>query len=280
VSSRVVSRWLARSMDDGANPVAGLSSCELRNLVAHGKKREPKAGDEPESPREFVERKMRGPTRRSRTTASASAGGRLLALACLSVAIGAAAAARGDAAPASTGALVLRPADVGKGFSVRSRETGRRATAEAPISRPRGLLERLARWGKIGGCQVDLVRRLSAAALQEGPLEVVSSASVYRTGSGARAAFAYARRSLVPAAYAPLPLGFRLGQEARQYVRGGPSAVGTLLVYLVVWRQRNVNASLVIVGRVGVVSAFDVAPLARRQEAHIRARLRSVTRAR
>jgi hypothetical protein len=32
-------------------------------------------------------------------------------------------------------------------------------------------------------------------------------AGVYRTESGARAAFAYARRSLVPAAYAPLPLG-------------------------------------------------------------------------
>jgi hypothetical protein len=46
-------------MDDGVNPVAGLSSYELRNLVAHGKKREPKPGDEPESPREFVERKMR-----------------------------------------------------------------------------------------------------------------------------------------------------------------------------------------------------------------------------
>jgi hypothetical protein len=171
--------------------------------------------------------------------------------------------------------LVLRSADIGTGFSARATQTGRLAAAEAPQAVAGGLAEKLAHWGKTGGFRVDLVRRLSPAGLQEGPLEVVSSASVYPSERGARAAFDYARKSLVPAAYAPLALAFRLGEQARQYVRQGPSVLGAMLVYFVVWRERNVNASLVIIGRVGVVSAFDVAPLARKQDARIRAALRA-----
>jgi len=41
-----------------------------------------------------------------------------------------------------------------------------------------------------------------------------------------------------------------------------------------VWREHDVDASIVVTGRVGVVSAADVAPLARRQEARIRTALR------
>jgi hypothetical protein len=47
-----------------------------------------------------------------------------------------------------------------------------------------------------------------------------------------------------------------------------------MLQYRLLWRERNVDASIEITGRVGVVSAADVAPLARRQDARIRAALR------
>jgi hypothetical protein len=103
---------------------------------------------------------------------------------------------------------------------------------------------------------------------------VKSAASVYRSAAGARAAFSYARHHLVPRGYAPLALGFAVGQEARQWVSQGASLFGTMLHYLLIWRERNVDASIVITGRVGVVSAYDVAPLARRQQHRIRAALR------
>jgi hypothetical protein len=108
---------------------------------------------------------------------------------------------------------------------------------------------------------------------QDEPLEVKSSASVYDSVSGAHASFAYARRYLVPGDYAPLALGFAVGEEAQQWVSKGESGVGTLLQYVLIWRERNVDAAIVVTGRVGVVSAADVAPLARRQQARIRAAL-------
>lgn len=115
------------------------------------------------------------------------------------------------------------------------------------------------------------MRPARPATLQDGPLEVKSSASVYRSESGARAAFAYARRHLVPDGYVQLALGFAVGEEARQWVS---EAVGTTLRYVLIWRERNVDAAIVVTGRFGVVSAGDVAPLARRQQARIRAALR------
>ena len=54
----------------------------------------------------------------------------------------------------------------------------------------------------------------------------------------------------------------------------GESGVGTLLRYVLIWRERNVDASIVVTGRVGVVSAAEVAPLVLRQDARIRAALR------
>jgi hypothetical protein len=43
-----------------------------------------------------------------------------------------------------------------------------------------------------------------------------------------------------------------------------------VLHYVLIWREHTVDASIVVTGRVGVVSAADLAPLARRQEARIR----------
>ena len=142
-------------------------------------------------------------------------------------------------------------------------DEGPRAFAEDPLGTAAGPLTRFARWGKASGCRVDFVRPVTAIGLQEGPLEIVSSATVYRGEAGARAAFAYAARSLVPAAYVSLPVDFPLADRSREWVRQGTSSFGTMLVYLLLWHDRNVNASILIVGRVGVVSAASLAPVAR-----------------
>lgn len=167
--------------------------------------------------------------------------------------------------------LVLRGADVGAAYSGRGAVV---SNAEAGRGGPPGFAPRLARWGRIDGYQIDFTRRAGVGTLQDGPLEVKSAASVYRSGDGARRAFVYARGHLVPAGYVPLPLGFTVGDEARQWVSEGASGLGTMLQYVLIWRERTVDASIVVTGRVGVVSAADLAPLARRQDARIRAAIR------
>jgi hypothetical protein len=168
-------------------------------------------------------------------------------------------------------ALVLHRADVGRAYAGRGQRVD---NADAARGAPRGFATTLARWGRIDGYEVDFARRASVATLQDGPVAIESSASLYRTASGAHSAFTYSRRHLVPTGYVPLPLGFSVGAEARQWVRQGASALGAMLQYLIVWRQRTVDASIVVTGRVGVVSAANLAPLARRQEARILAALR------
>jgi hypothetical protein len=132
---------------------------------------------------------------------------------------------------------------------------------------------RLARWGRLEGYDIVFGRRVGPATLQDGPILVESSASLYRGPGGAHSAFTYTRQHFVPPGYVPLQLGFAIGQEARQWVRQGEAGVGTVLQYLVIWRERNVDASIIVTGRVGVVSAADPAPLARAQDRHIRASL-------
>jgi hypothetical protein len=165
--------------------------------------------------------------------------------------------------------LVLRSSDLGPGYTARGVRVG---NADAVRGAPPGFAAKLTRWGRVTGFEVDFTRPARQATLQDGPLEVRSSASVYRSATGARAAFAYARGHLVPNGYVPLALGFAVGEEARQWVSGD---LGTMLRYVLIWRERTVGAAIVVTGRVGVVSAADLAPLARRQEARIRAALRA-----
>jgi hypothetical protein len=167
--------------------------------------------------------------------------------------------------------LVLRGSDVGPAFSGQGAAVG---NADAARGAPRGFAAKLVRWGRIDGYQVDFTRRVAAGTLQDGPIAVKSSASVYRGSGGAHLAFLYATRHLVPAGLVPLPLGFSVGEEARQWVSQGASSLGAMLQYVLTWRERTVDASIVVTGRVGVVSAADLAPFARRQESRIRAALR------
>ena len=193
-----------------------------------------------------------------------------LALGCLLVAVTGPAVAATAASP-EPASLVLRRADLGRAYAGRGERVDNIAAARGG---PQGFAAKLARWRRIDGYQVDFTRRASLATLQNGPLGVESSASVYGSTSGARAAFNYARRHLVPVGYVPLALGFAVGEQARQWVRQAASGLGAMLQYLLVWRERNSDASIIVTGRIGVVSAVDLAPLARRQEAHIRAALR------
>jgi hypothetical protein len=189
------------------------------------------------------------------------------ALACFVAATALAAALPGPRAAT----LVQRGTDVGTAYSGRGAAI---SNTDAARGAPPGFGAQLARWGRIDGYEVDFTRRAAVANLQDGPIELKSSASRYRSREGAHQAYAYAVHHFVPAGYVPLPLGFRVGDEARQWVSEGASGLGTMLHYVLIWRERTVDASIVVTGRVGVVSAADLSPLARRQDARIRAALR------
>jgi len=154
-------------------------------------------------------------------------------------------------------ALVLHRADLPPGF--------RTGTAVA---------SRLA--GGSAGCRVVYSRATTAAGLQEGPLQIQSAAVRYPSAAAARTAFA---RTPAPRGTARLALDYRIGAQARQYVSENESGFGQLLEYWLVWREGAVEASLLVIGRVGVVSAADLAPLARAQERRIAGRRRASTRA-
>jgi hypothetical protein len=127
--------------------------------------------------------------------------------------------------------------------------------------------------GSASSYRVEFARVNGAAGLQDGPLEIDSTAVVYPGPAGARAAL----RRAVPRNVAGLAVGYPRGDEAHEYVVQLGSALGALLRYTIVWRDGAVAASVTVTGRVGVVSAADLAPPARAQEARI---VRAATRAR
>ena len=172
-------------------------------------------------------------------------------------------------------ALLLRSADLPAGFAGGGAAVVRVSNAAAARDGPPGFLHELRRWHRVVGYRIVFSRPASATGLQEGPLEIRSSASVYESATGAKAALAYTRLHLVPEGTARIALGFPLGDGALEYVSQNASTIGALLVYTVIWRERRVVASVVVVGRVGVVSAADVAPLAQRQDRRIRGQARS-----
>jgi uncharacterized protein YfiM (DUF2279 family) len=127
--------------------------------------------------------------------------------------------------------------------------------------------------GSATSYRVEFARVNGAAGLQEGPLEIDSTAVVYPGQAAARAAL----RRAVPRHTAGLAVGYRLGDAAHEYVVQLGSALGALLRYTIVWREGSVDASVTVTGRVGVVSAADLAAPARAQQARI---VRAATRAR
>ena len=127
--------------------------------------------------------------------------------------------------------------------------------------------------GSSASYRVEFARATTAAGLQDGPLAVLSSAAVYGSRTAAHAAL---QRS-IPRGAAGLAVGYRVASEAHEYVVQLGSALGALLRYTLVWRDGTIDASVTVIGRVGVVSAADLAAPARAQEARI---VTAATRAR
>jgi hypothetical protein len=156
--------------------------------------------------------------------------------------------------------MVLRLSDVPTGFELTKGRyiSNREATAGNPSHPDYGRMGRLngyeATYDKAGGIF--------------GMLEVVSTASIYRTAAGAHTSF-QAGSVGVESSRSPrfhrLSVGDVLGAESRLYKTTTKQNGTSVVVYAVVWRAGTVNSSILAAGIAGTVDPSDIVALAKKQ---------------
>jgi len=167
----------------------------------------------------------------------------------------------------SLSAVVLQPDDLGDAF-IRFDE-GPLAIADAP-SGDRADPER---FGRTGGWKARYRRPGSAATA--GALVVESRADLFEGSGGAEREFDAHRDELEPQARHPSGADLvevaEFGDEAVALTQGSGSAPGTVVSHTVVWRYRNVSASVTANGFRGKLRLAHVLGLARAQQRRVAA---------
>lgn len=162
-------------------------------------------------------------------------------------------------------AVVLQPDDLGDAFT--RFDEGLLAIADAPAS-DRADPER---FGRTGGWKARYRRPGSAATA--GPLVVESRADLFEGSGGAEREFDAHRDELEPqarhASGADLVEVEELGDEAVALTQGTGDAPGTVVSHTVVWRYRNVSASVTANGFTGSLRLAHVLELARAQQRRV-----------
>jgi hypothetical protein len=162
--------------------------------------------------------------------------------------------------------LVLQPGDLEERW-VRFDE-GRQLRADAPP----GVRADPARFDRRGGWKARYRRPGSPAT--QGPLVVESRADLFADVSGAERDFDAAVDDLERAALESQPVEtVELGDEAR-LLRTGGSEPGQLAVVTIVWRERNLVATVTANGFTGKLAPSDVTALAQKQQQRIESAVR------
>ena len=154
--------------------------------------------------------------------------------------------------------LVLQPDDLTPEWS--SFDEGRQARADALT----GARADPGRFGRLDGWKARY--RRPGSVQTEGPLVVESRADLFGAVSGAEQDFDAAVEELEQSTGPSRPVErLDLGDEGRSLV-GAAGSTGELVTVTVVWRERNVVATVTANGFSGSLSAADVAELARLQQ--------------
>ena len=122
------------------------------------------------------------------------------------------------------------------------------------------------RFGREGGWKARYKRAGSAET--RGPLVVVSFADVFRSTDGARKDLDAYEREFRDGRWSAVEAATVGDASAAVTLRQGSGSAG-LRYYAIVWRERNVTASLEVSGFEGKISLEDALELARRQERRI-----------
>jgi hypothetical protein len=148
--------------------------------------------------------------------------------------------------------IVLQPEDVGRQF-LRFDE-GRQGIADAPS----GNRSDPQRFGRVDGWKARY--RRSGSAQTEGPLVIESRADLFESADGAADELEAIEDNDFDKLDEP-----ELGDDARAFQSSQSGTAGGARYYLIVWREDNVTAWLLVSGFEGKITFEDVLALARKQ---------------
>jgi hypothetical protein len=185
-----------------------------------------------------------------------------LSIACASPAAGATTARD----PAT---MVLQLRDLPRGFT----ESGRRDRANRAVAKETGVrLATLQSWGRIGGHEATYDRVVDPKNPPSGAASVIAFVSLYRSADGLRKAFAASTARIARTGrpkHEQIPLGSRLGDDARMWETRFTQDGVEVVLYTIAWRSRGALASLSVAGVAGKLRPGGALWLARRQQARI-----------
>lgn len=164
--------------------------------------------------------------------------------------------------------LVIQKSDLSAKFQLVS--TARLSNATV-VKKGGATAAELAKWGRVDGYQVvySLNPKKTTAADLRGVMAINSSASVYRTSSGAHAAFLKVNAGL----RAALPKGARavsvlLGNETKAYSYITRANGFTHTSFAFSWRSGHFTEGMLCVGLKGGISKSQALAVAKKQQAH------------
>ena len=175
-------------------------------------------------------------------------------------------------ATADPAAYVLRLANLPTGFTVESQGVFDNAAAAKESATS---VAQYVRWGRMTGYEREFAREASLGDLVRGALQISSSASIYKSVSGARASTAETIRRCRQPPAKTLSLQEKIGEQRALCSSRMKSGGYTIQVYVVVWRRGVVKAGVAAAGLSGAISSSEAVALARKQDAAIRRALNS-----
>ncbi len=185
------------------------------------------------------------------------------------VAVGPALSARSSSPDPKS--LVLQLADMPTGFGLKSAQYRSNEMVARENNKP---LSKILSWGRINGYKVVYTKPVALSSLLKGPIEIDSTASVYRAARGARASFADSLAGLSKKdpkrKLKQLAVGTGLGEQARLYTYVEKSGGFTIRVFLVAWRTDRFIASVLTGGVDGGIESESAVDLAKGQQARLR----------
>jgi len=175
--------------------------------------------------------------------------------------------AAGAAATRDPKAMVLRLSDIPSGFFVQSQgyESLRAAAAGSPFT-----VAQYKAWGYLSYYEVDYELAGTGTKVLTGPLEIASSASVYKTAAGAAASFA-ASRAQCPKHGRLFSTNAPIGDGSFGCVYSTSKSGVPVVVYVLTWHRGPCKAGIVVDGLSTAVSATRAVGLARLEDTRIRA---------
>jgi hypothetical protein len=163
--------------------------------------------------------------------------------------------------------LVLRLQDMPTGFKVKSASV---KSAAAAVKEGGVTLAELKSWGYVTGYEADFDRDVSLSNALTGPIEINSSASVYRTKQGVARSLASSAAVCNKRPYEELSVGAKIGDEAHLCSATSKANGYTYQTYAVLWRRGVMKAAVIVAGIKGGVSPEQAVALAKLQDKRMR----------